>query len=78
MASLAEIKALQEQTQVSLDAEQARVAELLAEKDATIATLGTTITSLEALVAAGGTEEQRQAILDGLTTLKADLEATVE
>ena len=39
MPTAAEIKALLDATQVSLDAEQARVAELLAEKDTTIATL---------------------------------------
>ena len=78
MPTAAEIKALLDATQVSLDAEQARVAELLAEKDATIATLNQTIADLITQQADGGTPEERQAIIDGLTALKADLEGTVE
>lgn len=78
MPTLQEISAKADELQTSLDAEQQRVSDLLAEKDTTIATLNTTITDLQALVANGGTEEERQALLDKLTTLKTDLEATVE
>lgn len=78
MPTLAEIQALADSLQTSLDQEQARVKELLDEKDNTITTLNTTVTELQALVESGGTEEQRQALLDKLTTLKTDLESTVE
>jgi hypothetical protein len=76
--NLAEIKTLLDATQVSLDAEQARVSELLAEKDTTIATLNQTIADLIAQQADGGTPEERQAVIDSLTALKTDLEGTVE
>lgn len=78
MATLAQIKEKLEETQVSLDAEQARVAELLAQRDATIATLNQTIADLTAAQGDGGTPEERQAVIDALTALKTDLEGTVE
>lgn len=78
MPTLKEIQELADATQVSLDAEQQRVADLLAEKDTTIATLTQTIADLEAAQGDGGTPEERQAVIDKLTSLKADLEATVE
>ena len=77
MATLAEIQALLTETQTSLDAEQQAVADLNAQKDATIATLNQTIADLIAAQADGGTPEERQAVIDSLTALKADLEATV-
>lgn len=84
MATLAEIKALLETTQQSLDAEQQQVADLLAEKQSTndalqanIVTLNETIATLQAQQADGGTPEDRQAIIDGLNALKTDLESTV-
>lgn len=84
MASNAEIKALAESLQVSLDAEQQQVADLLAAKQATndaltanVTTLEETIVTLTAQVSDGGTAEERQAILDTLTALKADIEGTV-
>lgn len=75
--TLADIQALADQLQVSLDAEQAQVADLLAQKNATIESLNTHITELEGMVADGGTPEQRQALLDALTATKTDLEGTV-
>ena len=75
--TLAEISAKADELQTALDAEQQQVKDLLAQKDATIATLGETITGLEALVAEGGTAEDRQALLDKLIAAKDDLEATV-
>lgn len=77
MATLQEISAKADELQTALDAEQAQVATLLAEKDATIATLGETIIALEASIVDGGTAEARQAVLDKLNGLKADLESTV-
>lgn len=77
MPTLQELSNQVDELQTALDAEQQQVADLLAEKNSTIETLGNTITELEALVAAGGTEEERQAVLDKLTSLKNDLESTV-
>jgi DNA-binding MarR family transcriptional regulator len=77
MPTLAEISAKADELQTALDAEQQQVATLLAEKDATIATLGETITELEAQIVDGGTTEERQALLDKLIALKDDLESTV-
>ncbi len=75
--TLPEIQALADQLQVSLDAEQAQVADLLAQKDATITTLNETIATLTSQVAEGGTAEERQAVVDKLNALKTDLESTV-
>lgn len=78
MPTLKEIQDLLDATQVSLDAEQARVKELSDEKDATIVTLNQTIADLIAAQGDGGTPEERQAVIDKLTALKNDLESTVE
>lgn len=78
MPTLTEIQALADGLQTSLDAEQQRVTDLLTEKDTTIATLNQTIADLIAQQADGGTPEERQAVIDKLTALKTDLEATVE
>lgn len=70
MPTLAELNAKVDELQTALDAEQQQIADA-------IAALNTTIADLEALVAAGGTEAERQAILDKLSTIKTDLEGTV-
>lgn len=62
--------------QIALDAEQQQVADLLAEKETTIATLNETIATLQASIADGGTGDERQAVLDKLLALKTDLEST--
>lgn len=79
MPTLAEIQALLTETQASLDAEQQAVADLNAQKDSTIASLTQTIADLQAIIDAGGGSDPAalQAIFDGLTALKADLEGTV-
>lgn len=77
MATLAEIKAKLDETQIALDAEQQQVADLLAQNQATITTLNETIATLTASQADGGTPEERQAVLDALNGLKVDLESTV-
>lgn len=81
---LSDIQALADSLQVKLDAEQQQVADLFAAKDADNAAkqviidgLNTTIETLTEQVADGGTTEERQAVVDKLTALSADLEATV-
>lgn len=82
--TLEEIQAKVTELQTALDAEQQQVKDLLAEKEATntalqanIVTLNETIASLESQLADGGTPEARQAVLDQLNSVKADLESTV-
>lgn len=70
MPTLQELNDKVDELQTALDAEQQQVADA-------IAALNGTITDLQALVAAGGTEEERQAILDKITSIKTDLEGTV-
>jgi len=76
MPTLKEIQALADSLQVSLDAEQQQVKDLLDQNTATIATLNETIAALQASQADGGTPEERQAVIDKLTATKTDLEAT--
>lgn len=77
MPTLEEISAKVDELQVALDNEQEQVAALIAAKDAAISALTESITALEALVAEGGTAAARQAVIDSLDAIKADLEATV-
>lgn len=70
MPTLQELNTKVDELQTALDAEQEQI-------QAAINGLNEVITTLTAQVAAGGTEEERQAILDKLTAIKADLEATV-
>lgn len=77
MPTLQELETKADELQTALDAEQQQVADLIAQKDAAIAGLNETIANLEQQVADGGTPEQRQAVLDKLNAIKADLEATV-
>ena len=77
MPTLAEVKALADQLQISLDLEQQQVADLLAAKDAAIAALDLVVADLQAQLVDGGTAAERQAVLDQLNAIKSDLEATV-
>lgn len=77
MPTLEEINVKVDELQTALDAEQQQVIDLLAQKNATIETLKATIAEMEANVVDGGTAEERQAVLDKLVALTADLEATV-
>lgn len=77
MATIAELNAKVDELAIALDNEQQQVADLNAQKDATIVTLNETIAALEAAQGDGGTVEERQAVLDKLNALKADLESTV-
>ena len=70
MANIDELTAQVDALQVSLDDEQAAIA-------AAIAGLQVSITDLTALVADGGTADQRQALSDKLAAITADLQGTV-
>lgn len=70
MANIAELTAKVDALQASLDQEQQEIADA-------IAALQQSITDLQAMVADGGTVEERQALADKLDAIKADLEGTI-
>jgi len=70
MPTLQELNNKVTELQTALDDEQVQIADA-------IAALQQTVTDLQALVAAGGTEAERQAILDKLNATIADLQATI-
>lgn len=70
MPTLPELSARVDELQIALDAEQVEIQNA-------INNLQETITLLEAQVVAGGTEAERQAVLDKLNGIVADLEATI-
>lgn len=70
MANISELTAKVDALQASLDAEQQQIADA-------IAALNQSITDLQALIADGGTAEDRQALADKLDAIKTDLEGTV-
>jgi len=70
MANITELTQKVDDLQIALDAEQVQIAEA-------IAALQQAIIDLEAMVAEGGTAEERQALADKLDSIKTDLEATV-
>jgi septal ring factor EnvC (AmiA/AmiB activator) len=70
MANITELTAKVDALQTALDAEQQQIADA-------IAALNQSITDLQALVADGGTAEERQALADKLDAIKTDLEGTV-
>ena len=74
MPTLQELSDKVSEVQTALDVEQQQVADLLAQKDATITTLNETIAQLET---EGGTEEGRAAVMAKLVAMKDDLEGTV-
>lgn len=71
MASIQELNAKVDTLQAALDAEQEQIA-------TAIQALQTTVTDLQALIADGGTTEERQAVADKLDKAIADLKATVQ
>jgi len=75
MATLEEISAKVDELQAALDAEQEQIAILISAKDAAITGLTESIAALEAMVAEGGTAEARQAVVEKIEAVKADLEA---
>ena len=70
MATLAQIASAVADLQATLDAEQQQIADA-------IAGLTTQIANLEAMLTDGGTEAERQAVLDALASIKTDLEGTI-
>jgi hypothetical protein len=76
MATLEEISMKVDELQAALDAEQEQIAILISAKDAAITGLTESIVALEAMVVEGGTAEARQAIVEKIAAIKADLEAT--
>jgi hypothetical protein len=75
MATLEEISMKVDELQAALDAEQEQIAILISAKDAAITGLTESIAALEAMVAEGGTAEARQAVVEKIEAVKADLEA---
>ena len=68
--NIAELNLKVDALQLALDAEQAQIALALAG-------LNQLVTDLQALVADGGTEPERQALADKLDVITADLAATI-
>lgn len=70
MATLQEVSAKVDELQTALDVEQEQI-------QAALATLQSAVDDLTAQLADGGTPEERQAVLDKVTSAIADLESTV-
>jgi len=77
MASLQELNDKVTELQAAVDAEQAQIAELLATNASVIVDLNTQITALQEQLAGAATPEAIQAVIDGLNSIKADVEGTV-
>lgn len=75
--TLPELKAKVDELQATVDTEQQQIADLLAANQATVVSLNETIAAQQVLIAEGGTPEERQAILDQLLAIKADVATTV-
>ncbi len=68
--NIADLTAKVDALQASLDTEQQQIADA-------IAALNQSIIDLQAMVADGGTAEERQALADKLDAIKSDLEGTI-
>lgn len=77
MPSNAELSAKVDELQAAVDAEQQQVTDLLASNQADKDVLNALVVDLQAQVAAGGTDAERQAILDKITAAIADIQTTV-
>ncbi len=77
MATLEELQVKLAELQETVDAEQAQIAELLANQQNTIADLEVKIADLQALVDAAPTPAQIQSVVDGLEGIKNDIVGTV-
>jgi peptidoglycan hydrolase CwlO-like protein len=74
MPTLAELSAKVDELQTKLDAEQEQIAAVITQLQTITADLQA---QLDAANAAGGTDEERQAVMDKLNAAIADLEATI-
>lgn len=74
MPTLQELNAKVDELQGSLDAEQVAIQAAI---DGLTAVAADLQTQLDAAIAAGGTDADRQALLDKITAIKTDLEATI-
>ena len=77
MPTLQELSVKVDDLQVALDAEQQQVTDLLTANQTTVDSLNAVVTDLTAQVVSGGTEAERQAILDKLNSAIADIQTTV-
>jgi len=77
MASIEELNAAVATLKETVDAEQAQIAELLATNAAVITGLNEQIAALQTQLAGAATPEAIQAVIDGLTAIKTDVEGTV-
>ena len=77
MANLDDLNAKVAELQASVDAEQEQIAALLTTNAGVITGLTDQIAALEAALSTAPTPEQIQSVIDGLETIKADVEATV-
>ena len=75
MPTLQELSAKVDELQAALDEEQQQVADLIASRDSSIATLETAVADL---TASGGTDADRQAVADKINSAITDLKSTVE
>lgn len=71
MATIQQLSAKVDALQAALDTEQQQILDA-------IAALQETVEALEALVADGGTEAERQALSDKLDAIIADLQSTID
>ena len=74
MPTLQELSAKVDELQVSLDEEQVAIQAAI---DGLAAVAADLQTQLDAAIAAGGTDADRQALLDKVNAIKGDLEATI-
>lgn len=74
MPTLAELDAKVNELQTALDDEQIQIANAISSLQAIATDLQT---QLDAQVAAGGTDAERQAVLDKLNNVITDLQATI-
>jgi len=73
----AQLQAKVEELQVALDEEQQQVADLIGARDATILSLEDHVAVLTTQIAEGGTDAERQALLDSMQATLDDLKSTV-
>lgn len=78
MPTLQELSDKVTELQTALDEEQQQVADLISARDSAIATLEASVADLQAQVTAGGTDAERQAVVNKINSAITDLKSTVE